>query len=124
MKSRLALVITGSQDLDEVGLAAAAGPAGAGAVLRSAGDLAIERPDGGHVAVEAAVAVHGHLEAEEEDLVGAGEALVGDLRGAGEAARLIARLAAPDGELLVAGDETGLEDLGLGATASAVGIQV
>jgi hypothetical protein len=66
----------------------------------------------------------GHLEAEEEDLVGAGEALVGDVLGTGETAGLIAALTGPDGELLVALDEARLEDLGVLAATVAVGVQV
>lgn len=123
VQRRLALIITRRQHLDEVRLTAARVPARALAVLGGAGDLAVERPDGGHVAVELAAAVHGHLEAEEEDLVGAAEALVGYVLGAGEAAALVARLAGPDGELLVGADEAGLEDLGLGGAAGAGAVQ-
>lgn len=124
VKSRLALIITRSKNLDEIRLATAGSPARAVAVLSSAGDLAVQGPDGGHVAVEAAVAVHGHFEAEEEDLVSAGETLVGDVLGTGESAGLVAGLAAPDGEFFVALDEAGLEDLGLGAATGAVSVQV
>ena len=124
MEGRLALVVTRSENLDEVGLTTASAPAGAFAVLAGAGDLAVESPDGGHVAVETSVTVEGHLEAEEEDLVGAGEALVGDVLGTGETASLVAGLAGPDGELLVTLDDAGLEDLGLGAAAGTFGVQV
>jgi hypothetical protein len=124
VEGRLALVVTGGENLDEVGLTAASAPAGALAVLASTRDLAVEGPDGGHVGVETSGTVEGHLEAEEEDLVGAGEALVGDVLGTGETASLVARLAGPDGELLVALEEAGLEDLGLGAAAGTLGVQV
>lgn len=124
VKGGLALIVTGSKDLDEVGFATAGCPARTLAVLSGAGDLAVEGPDGRHVAVEFAVAVHWHLEAEEEDLVGASETLVGNVLGASETAGLVTGLVAPDGEFLVAGDHAGLEDLGLSATTGALGVQV
>lgn len=75
MERTLALGITRGEDLVDVDLAAACLPAAAVAVLHSARDAAVEGPEGGHVAVEAALAVVRHLEVEEEDLVGPGEAL-------------------------------------------------
>lgn len=64
----LALVVAGAEDLEKVKLAAV-GPAAAAVVLRGARNRRVERPDGGQVAVEAAEAVHGHLEVEEKYLV-------------------------------------------------------
>ncbi|KAI6761279.1 hypothetical protein HG531_001832 [Fusarium graminearum] len=75
VKSALALVIARSEDFVNVDLTTAGLPAAALAVLAGAGNTAVEGPEGGHVAVEAGVAVERHLELEEEDLVGTGEAL-------------------------------------------------
>lgn len=139
VEGRLGLGVTRGQDLEDVHLAAARLPAAAVAVLLRARDAGVERPDGRHVAVEAAVAVEGHLEVEEEDLVGATEALcvvrlvsgqgfrgsvqggemrggrrrtVGNVVGASKAAVAVALLVAPDGELLVRTDEDVLQELG------------
>lgn len=75
MERRLGLGITRGENFEDVELSAAGLPAAAASVLLSAGDAAVETPDGGHVAIEAAVAVEGHLEVEEKDLVGVAPAL-------------------------------------------------
>lgn len=75
MEGGLALCVARGENLVDVGLATAGGPAAAVAVLHCAGDTGVEGPESGHVAVEAAVAVEGHVEVEEEDFVGAAEAL-------------------------------------------------
>lgn len=75
MKGALALGIALGKDLINVALAAAGVPAAAERVLGRSGNASVEQPQGRHVAVEAAVAVEGHLELEEEYLVTAGEAL-------------------------------------------------
>lgn len=124
MERALALCAAGGEDLVNVDLAAARVPAGAGVVLGCPGDARVQEPEGGHVAVEAAVAVEGHLEVEEEDLVGAGKALVGDVFCAGEAAGLVTLFAREDGEFLVGGDLGVGEDLGGGGAAVALGVEV
>jgi hypothetical protein len=123
VQSALALGVALGEDFKHVKLAAL-GPAAAGVVLGGTGDLAVEGPDGGHVAVEAAVAVEGHLEVEEEDFVAAGEALVGNVRNARVAARLVALFAAKDGKFLVGWDEDALQGLGVGRAAVTIGIEV
>lgn len=75
MEGRLGLGVTRGQNLEDVHLTTAGLPAAAGAVLLGARNAAVEGPDGGHVTVEAAVAIERHLEVEEEDLVDATEAL-------------------------------------------------
>lgn len=75
MERALALSVARGEDLVDVDLAAACLPAAAVAVLHGARDAAVEGPEGGHVAVETALAVMRHLEVEKEDLVGAREAL-------------------------------------------------
>ncbi|KAI6769867.1 hypothetical protein HG530_004496 [Fusarium avenaceum] len=75
MEGALALGITRGEDLVDVDFAAACLPAAAVAILHGARDAAVEGPEGGHVAVETALAVVRHLEVEEEDLVGSGETL-------------------------------------------------
>jgi hypothetical protein len=69
MECALALIIASSEDLVDVNLTTACLPAAASAILASSGDAAVESPEGGHVAVEAGVAIERHLEVEEEDLV-------------------------------------------------------
>lgn len=103
MQGALAEQAAGAQDLDDVELAAVAVPARAGSVLGRARDLGVKHPDGGHVAVEARVAVERHGEFEEEDLGRAAEAVVGDGAWADIAARVAVRAAdvGHDGEFLV-----------------------
>lgn len=72
----LGLSVARRQDLEEIGLTAASLPAGAVTVLLSAGNLAVEEPDGGHIASSATgVTTQGHGELEEEDLVRTTESL-------------------------------------------------
>ncbi|TQS33862.1 hypothetical protein Golomagni_05781, partial [Golovinomyces magnicellulatus] len=75
VEGALALGVTRGEDLKHVDLTTSRFPAAAVVVLGSTGNHSIEGPDGRHVAVEASVAVHGHLEGEQEDLVTTSEAL-------------------------------------------------
>ena len=74
VESGLHALVTGSEDLEDVELTAAGGPARAlgVTVLESAGNLSVEHPDGGHVCVRAACStIHGHFKFKHEDLLGA-----------------------------------------------------
>ena len=86
VEGSLALGLSRGENLKDVYFATARLPAGAFVVLRGAGNAAVQRPDGRHVGsqtgteafgvgIGAALAVEGHLEVEEEDLVGTSEAL-------------------------------------------------
>ena len=78
MQRALAAEVARVKGLEQVELAAARGPAGAfrvGAILRGEGDLGVVEPDGRHVTVEGRLASEGHLELENEELSGAGEAV-------------------------------------------------
>ncbi|KFY68359.1 hypothetical protein V496_01129 [Pseudogymnoascus sp. VKM F-4515 (FW-2607)] len=128
VEGRLAALITGHQDLGDIELSASGGPARAAGltVLEGTWDLGVQHPDGGHVGVEAGGGVLGHAELEEEDLVGAVEAVVGDGAGADVAAAvaLDALVVGEDGELLVAADKGVGEDGGGGGATGALGVEV
>lgn len=128
MEGRLAAVVTRDQDLGDIKLSASGSPARAGslAVLEGTGDLSVQEPDSGHVGVEAGGGVGGHAEFEEEDLVSAVEAVVGD----GSRASVAAAVAGDtlgvgeDGEFLVAADQGVVEDGGGGGAAGTLGVEV
>lgn len=135
VEGALALGVPGGQDLEDVELAAAGAPARASLVLGSAGDGGVEGPDGGHIGVRAAGGpgpragraarpVRGHLELEEEDLVGAAEALVRDRGDAREAAAGVALFRREDGEFRVGGDQDVFEDFRGRGAAGAGGVEV
>lgn len=124
-------LVAGGQDFEDVELAAARGPARAlrVAVLEGTGDLRVQHPDGGHVdrvvLADALLAVVGHLEFEEEGLVGAGEAVVRDGAGTAVAARVaLAFLVGHDDDLVLGRELAVIENLGGGAAALAVGAGV
>lgn len=124
VEGALALGIARSEDLVDVGFATARLPAGASVILGRAGDAAIESPEGRHIAVEGSIAVKWHLEVEEKDLVGSAEAFVGDVLGAGEAARAVAFFSRENSELLVGGDQSVGEDLWRRCAAITLGVEV
>lgn len=107
MEGTLSLIITRVQHLKDIELAAPALPAAAPAVLARQRDLGVQQPQRGDVGLLAGGAlVVGHLELEEEDLVGAGESGVADGAGLHVAAvrAIAALLVGEDGELLARGD--------------------
>jgi len=81
MEGGLHTLVTWSKDLKDVKLAASTRPARTVGltVLQSTWDLSVEHPDGGHVHwvvdVGGGLAGVGHLELEEEGLLGAVESL-------------------------------------------------
>jgi hypothetical protein len=119
VESRLHALVTGSKNLEDVELAAAGGPARAlgVTVLESAGDLSVEHPDGGHVDgvvdVGAGLAIVGHLELEEEGLLGTTETVVSDsARTSVATAVTLALLVGHDNNLVGRANLAVLEDLG------------
>jgi hypothetical protein len=124
-------LVTRSEDLEDVELTAASGPARAlgVAVLESAGNLSVEHPNGGHVDgvvdVLGGLAVIGHLELEEEGLLGAGETVVSDSTRASVATAVTLALLVGHDDDLVRGSELAvLENLGRRAATLAVGTSV
>lgn len=78
MQSRFAAKIPRVEDLEDVELTTARGPArtvGISAVLGCQRDLGVVEPDGWHVAVEASLAGEGHREFHEENLMIATKAI-------------------------------------------------
>lgn len=131
VESGLHALVTGSEDLEDVELTTASGPAGAlsVAVLEGAGNLSVEHPDGGHVDgvvdVLGGLAVIGHLELEEEGLLGAGETVVSDSTRASVATAVTLALLVGHDDDLVRGSELAvLKNLRRRAATLAVGTSV
>jgi hypothetical protein len=120
----LAAPVAGIEHLEDIPLATAGLPArtlGA-AILERVGDLRVEDPRRGHVLVPARGAGDGHVELEEEELLGAVEAVVGHAAGPGRAA--VAALTGPVGhedELVAVAEHLVGEDLGRGRAGLGIG---
>jgi hypothetical protein len=131
VEGRLHALVTGSENLEDVEFATARGPARAlgVTVLESAGDLSVEHPDGGHVDgvvdVGAGLAIVGHLELEEEGLLGTAETVVSDsARTSVAAAITLALLVGHDDDLVGGANLAVLKDLGGRAATLAVAASV
>jgi hypothetical protein len=131
VKGRLHALVTRSEDLEDIEFATASGPARAisAAVLESAGDLSVEHPDSGHVNgvvdVLGSLTVIGHLELEEEGLLGTGETVVGNSTRTGVATAVaLALLVGHDDDLVGGTNLAVLKNLRGRATALAVSTRV
>jgi len=131
VESGLHALVTGSEDLEDVELTAAGGPARAlgVTVLESAGNLSVEHPDGRHVDrvvdVGGGLAVIRHLELEKEGLLSASETVVSNGTRASVATAVArALLVGHDNDLVRGSELTVLENLGRGAATLAVSTSV
>jgi hypothetical protein len=128
VESRLATEIARCENLEEIEFTATGGPARALglAVLKSARDLSVEHPDGGHIVVGGSVslAVKRHLELEEESLLSTSETVVGDLAVTVVATVTIALLVRHDDDLIVGGKLSVGENLRRRSTSITLAVRV